>query len=92
MRTVALGEYQDLMRAFAERRMGASDFETRYLRLFKEDASRRPPRIFHILDRLFADVDAFSADPALRGEDGLDEPALRVRVTAALREIETGEA
>ncbi len=92
MRTVALSEYQDLMRAFANGRMGASDFETKYLRLFKEDDSMRPQHVFQILDRLFADVDAFSADPALRGEDGLDAPALRAQVAAALWELDTQEA
>ncbi|HET9849406.1 MAG TPA: colicin immunity domain-containing protein [Candidatus Dormibacteraeota bacterium] len=88
MRTVSITEYRSLMRDFLDGHIPATDFETRYLRLFKEDDSRRPQHAFQILDRLFADVDAFSPDPALRGDDGLDELELRAQVAAALRELD----
>jgi hypothetical protein len=88
MRQVAVTEYRDLMRSFYDGGMTAGDFETSYLRLFKEDAGRKPDAIFQILDGLFADVDAFSPDPALRGRDGIGADTLRARVGAALRHLE----
>src|SRR2546430_1574450 len=39
---------------------------------------------FRILDRLFADVDAFCGDPSIRSADGLDELELRNRCVEAL--------
>jgi len=92
MDAVPLRQYLDLMGEFASRRLSGADFETQYLSLFKQDDTRRAPLVFDVLDRIFGDVDAFSADPALRGEDGLDEAALRSRVAAALRELEALEA
>jgi hypothetical protein len=61
-----------------------------YLAKFKHEARILPDEVFGVLDRLFAEVDAFCADEALlaklnREEAGyyLDEPALRQRVSEA---------
>ena len=57
-------KYLDLMDAMLSGDMTATEFESRYLRTFKEDDALRPYEVFTTLDGLFADVDAFVADPA----------------------------
>jgi hypothetical protein len=58
--------YKQLISKFVDREISASEFEGRYLALFKSDKSKVNGEKFDILDRLFADVDAFEADPELR--------------------------
>jgi self-protective colicin-like immunity protein len=77
MRSVPLREYRDLLQAFASGRMAGSDFQTRYLKLFKEDEARRPREESEVLDALVVDV-----------EGSLDEAALRKRVAAAIERLD----
>jgi hypothetical protein len=69
-----LGPYLDLLTSFLSRSIGVSDFETRYLDLFKQDDVIRPEEVFDVLDSLFSDVDAYSPHPA---EDEIGEEQLR---------------
>ncbi len=78
-----LRPYLDLIDDFLTGRVSATEFEGRYLQVFKADSARRPDRVFEVLDRLFADVDAFVAEPQLRDEGDLDEEALRDRAEQA---------
>jgi self-protective colicin-like immunity protein len=78
MRSVRLREYRDLLQAFASGRMAGSEFEPRYLTLFKEDEARRPRAESEVLDALLGDV-----------ENKLDEAALRQRVAAAIERLDT---
>ncbi|HYO57003.1 colicin immunity domain-containing protein [Archangium sp.] len=82
-----LEDYTHLIEAFTTGKMPVADFEREYLRRFKEDESRHPEAQFQILDALFADVDAYCADPELRDEDDLDEETLRSRATKALAQL-----
>lgn len=82
-----LRRYVDLISAFVEGRMEAAVFESEYLRLFKNDPTDWPEDAYQVLDGLFADVDAFSGDPKLRGADGLDEEQLRAKAAAALERL-----
>jgi hypothetical protein len=75
--------YLDLIDDFLASRTAATEFESRYLRLFKTDSVRRPDRVFQVLDELFADIDSFVSDPELRDEGDLDEAALRDRAEHA---------
>ncbi len=79
----ALSQYLDLMDEFLSGRASAAEFEERYLKKFKADSFRRPRRIFDVLDRLFAEVDSYVADPSLRDPGDLDDEMLIDRVAHA---------
>lgn len=83
----AIQGYVDLLDAFVSGECSASEFEQAYLRMFKADATKRPQKIFDVLDGLFADVDAYVSDPNLREDDDLDETALRERVHHAREQL-----
>lgn len=87
MATDTLKDYIQLIEAFTSGAMPVSAFEREYIQRFQEDEAHRPPEQFHVLDGLFADVDAYCADPALRGEDDLDEASLRTRAQAVLSRL-----
>lgn len=55
--------------------------------MFKSESDRLPDVGFSVLDQLYAEVDAFCADPELRGVSDLDEQTLRCRSLDALREL-----
>ena len=82
-----LKKYIELLESFVQSRMGALDFERAYLDLFKKDATDWPEPEFAVLEELFADVDAFCADPELRDDGDLDEQQLRQRSEAALKKL-----
>lgn len=72
-----LEEYLTLIFAFVTREIDGKDFEHKYLELFKSDETIRDEPIYLLLDKLFSDVDIYSADPALGGENTLDDDGLR---------------
>jgi hypothetical protein len=80
-------KYVDLIERFGAGTIDAPTFESAYLKMFKNESTRLPDVAFSVLDQLFADVDAFCADPELRGALDLDEEALRSRCLDALREL-----
>lgn len=83
-----LDPYVELLAAFVEQgSMDGSTFEKRFLELFKSDQTMFPDDEFLVLDELFGVVDAFEADPALRGDDYLDEHNLRVNAADALTKL-----
>ncbi len=69
--------YRHLIRCFLKQEMSADDFERHYLATFKTDNGERREEEFLILDRLFAEVDAYCGDASIRAEDDLDEQQLR---------------
>ncbi len=77
-------EYIRLIESFVKGELSAEDFESRYLAMFKADKTHRREDEFRVLDRLFADVDSFCADPSIRSTDELDEEELRSRCVEAL--------
>ena len=83
----SLTEYLNLIEGFVDGRVGVSEFETRYLALFKSDATFWPEPTYQVLNTLFLDVDAYYPDPAIRGPDDVDEEELRRRAAAALAEL-----
>jgi Bacterial self-protective colicin-like immunity len=87
VRKTTLGEYRNLMHAFSTGLMSANDFEAGYGRLAVEDSATRPEQISRILDRLSADIAAFSSG-ALSNKENVDERELRARVTEALRVLD----
>jgi hypothetical protein len=58
--------YRRIISAFINKEISASEFESSYLALFKGDKSKVGGEKFDVLDRLFAEADAYEADPELR--------------------------
>ncbi len=83
-----LAPYWALMEAFVQDRLRPSEFEILYLRLFKNDPTMWPQEVFDILNRLFADVDAYSPDPSLRRPNDLDQDQLRDHTREAMRKLQ----
>lgn len=83
----ALSKYIELIERFAFGACDAPTFESTYLKMFKNESDRLPDVAFSVLDQLYAEVDAFCADPELRGGADLDEELLRGRSLDALREL-----
>ena len=81
--------YKQLISKFVDREISASEFESCYLALFKSDRSKVGGEKFNILDRLFADVDAFEADPELRKQvyGGIGDEELLGCARAAYKEL-----
>jgi hypothetical protein len=83
-------EYQDLIRAFVNQTLAVQDFETLYLEAFKSQPEGMHPKLFAVLDQLFADVDAYSPI-CLPGEETdfcISESSLRQRAIAALKQLD----
>jgi hypothetical protein len=81
-------KYAPLISSFIDRKISAQEFESRYLKLFKNDQDQIRSREFDILDRLFADVDEYTADPDLRKRaGGLDDEELRTCANEAYRKL-----
>jgi hypothetical protein len=66
----------ELIKSYIDGEITSSQFETAYLKLFKEEKRIPPADIYEILNKLFTDVDAFCADPKLRNAFSLDERQL----------------
>ncbi len=79
--------YIDLTENFIGQKFSAAEFQEKYLNIFKNETAIFPEPIFEVLDRLFADADAFCADPGLRDEDDSDENELLEKSEAALNEL-----
>lgn len=82
----ALTPYLALLDAFASGQVPAPAFEEQYLARYKADPFLWSEPVFDVLDRLFADVDAYVADDDLRdAEDGdLDDAGLLAAARTAL--------
>mgnify|MGYP001328866952 CR=1 FL=1 len=82
-----LQKYISLMTQFIESNITASDFEAKYLYIFKNESVKLSDEIYFILNDLFIDVDAFCDDIDLRDEEDLDEEALRDSVQLNLKKL-----
>lgn len=86
-----IAKYAGVITDFVKHKVSAEEFETRYLKLFKHDDDQVPGPEFDVLDRLFADVDDYVADPELRrAVRGIDEEELRTRAKAAYHRLYPG--
>jgi Bacterial self-protective colicin-like immunity len=75
-------KYIKLLQQFAGRKINADEFEQRFLQLFKSDNNLQPGREFKILDKLFADVDAYCSDPDLIEDPRFDIGEVELQVSA----------
>jgi hypothetical protein len=79
-----LENYRDLIHRFVIGEITADEFEADYLARFKDDPNQVIGEKFDILDELFADVDDYVRDPALRkSTDGISGEELRARARDA---------
>ncbi len=72
-----LSPYIHLIESFVENKIDANEFERSYLLMFKNDTNSWTEAEYENLNHLFGEVDAFCADPELRGESDIDEDQLR---------------
>jgi hypothetical protein len=80
--------YVQLIKSFLEKMIDVEEFERRYLSMFKSDTSSWTEPEFEALNGLFAEVDAFCADPELRDENDIDEDQLREAASATLARLQ----
>ena len=80
----SLQSYTTLMSEFVDGKLTAATFESAYLQKFKNEGTMLPESVFSVLDRLFGDVDAYCADPSIRGSDGLGDEELLTATNTAL--------
>lgn len=77
-----MDKYIKLLEEFAGNKISADEFEQRFLQLFKSDNNLQPGREFKILDKLFANVDAYCSDPDLIEDPRFDIGEVQLRVSA----------
>lgn len=76
--------YVTMIEAFLSGQMAVGEFETAYLRAYKDDPTLWPEPVYDPLNEVFLDLDAYYPDPALRNEYDIDETELRVRTERSL--------
>jgi hypothetical protein len=88
----SLKPYLIISRALVEKRLTPQEFETVFLSVFRSEGDLFSEAITSALDRLFAEVDAYSPDPEVRDDDGLDDAGLISAVALFLHRVqEAGE-
>lgn len=65
----------------------ASQFESRYLEMFKNEADHFPEHVYDALNKLFSDVDCYCGDPHLRDDEDLDDEELLGSAKQALESL-----
>ncbi len=82
--------YAVLLRLFVSGACTADEFEVVFLRLYLNDGTDWPDDIFDVLDGLFASVDEYNGDDALREEvGGIDGEQLRLQAGKAFEALRT---
>ncbi|HLO50374.1 MAG TPA: colicin immunity domain-containing protein [Kamptonema sp.] len=77
-----MDKYIKLLQEFVGSNISADEFEQRFIQLFKNDNNLQPGREFKILDKLFADVDAYCSDPDLIEDPRFDIGEAQLQVSA----------
>ena len=72
-----LTKYKMLIYRFINREISASEFESRYLKMFKNETEIFGEHVFDILEDLFTSADGYVADPERRKELLAADPELR---------------
>ncbi len=84
--------YIAMIQAFLDGQTSVDEFETTYLRAFKDDPTNWPENLYRILNEIFLDLDAYYPDPTIRDENGIDETELRARAGVALAALRASDA
>ncbi|MDL5057010.1 colicin immunity domain-containing protein [Geitlerinema calcuttense] len=81
--------YIQLLKDFVDRHISSSEFESKFLELFKKEVSFNSEEEFKILDKLFGDVDSYCSDMSLFDpEFDIDETNLRLSAQETLTALE----
>jgi hypothetical protein len=83
---VLKSEWQALVSRFLEGEMDAPAFETAFIRAY--NMARLPGDVPYTMDLLFYEVDAYCADPALRGPEDIDDVQLKAAARALVARID----
>ena len=83
----ALRQFVTLVESFLRGDIDVGKFERAYLDGFSAQRDPLPEAQFLILDRLFAEVDAYTPDPDLRDRWHIDEDELRRQCRIALERL-----
>jgi hypothetical protein len=70
-------KYIDLINKYLKHKITVSEFETKYLYMFKNEKENIPEKYYTILDSFFSDIDMFCIDDELRDDGDLNENELR---------------
>ena len=79
-----LSDYISLIDGFVHHRVSVSDFESRFLAVFKNDTTLCSEEVFSILNELFIATDSYCGDESIRSEDDITEDELRDRARDSL--------
>jgi hypothetical protein len=82
-----MSSYITLIESYLTRQISSAEFESKYLRLFKNEKRIPPAQIYELLNRLFTDVDAFCSNPSFRNRSSIDENELRECANRAFQEL-----
>ncbi len=82
-----LGPYRQLLEGLVSETMTADEFETEFLRAYKDDPRACSDEVFDIIDGFFFEVDRYVGDPELRSRstsDAIGPDELRERARELL--------
>ena len=82
-----LEKYILLINEFVNGEITASQFESSYLKMFKNERDPLTEKAFNTLNNLFLDVDACCDDPSLRDNEDINEEKLLESAKTALAQI-----
>ncbi len=80
-------QYISLITQFVIGEIPASQFETRYLEMFKSETVQFSAHAYDVLSELFSDVDSYCGDPELRDEEDLSDEDLLDYAKEALESL-----
>lgn len=80
-------KYIILLTKYTDEDISASQFETKFLEMFKNELCVLPKEVYEILNYLFLDVDSYCSDLDLRDDNDLDDLALMFSAEEALQKL-----
>ena len=85
--TKKLEHYTLLLSQFIHSEITAYQFETSYIKMFKNESGEISDEIYNTLNDLFSDVDAYCDNLNLRDDNDLDEAELMGSAKKALKKL-----
>lgn len=87
--TQHLKPYITLIHQFVNKQITATEFETSFTNMFKNETYLFSEEVFQVLNRLFTDVDAYCDDDELCDEDDLNDEQLYSCAEQALEHLKS---
>ncbi len=89
MEQIHVQKYFTLIEDFVSNRIGASEFEKKFLEIHRADTFEYSENVHRILSILFSDIDDYCSNPEIRDENDLDDEGLLIKAKKALDELRT---